>query len=255
MKTGRQDFRVSLQAAAQPKGRRLALRQPARAAVMLMLGALFMCAGAGVMRAQTTGAARRSDTQSFNDVQVSFPLNEKVELSLLGHLRWGDNLRDLIEERVGVSLNFDLHRRVSVSPGYFYIASQPTGGAHVREHRFWLSGTVRFPLPHRFAVSDRSMFERRLRQPEDSTRYRNRLQLERPVRLGRSDVRLYVATEVFYDWSVRAWRRNRFFAGASRALGRHLTGDFYYMRQSDGRGRPGDLHVIGTSWRVRPLAR
>lgn len=236
------------------KRRTLPRRLIARAAAMIALGAAFVCGGAMTARAQTS-APRRSDTQSWTDLQVAFPLHEKIELSLLGNLRVGDNLRDLIEERVGASLAFNLHRRVTLSPGYFYIATQPTGGAHIREHRFWLSGTARFPLGHGFTLSDRNMFERRLRQPADSTRYRNRLQLERPVRIGESDVRFYVADEVFYDWSVNAWRRNRFFVGASRALGRHLTGDFYYMRQSEGRGRPGDLHVIGTAWRLRPLAR
>ncbi|MEJ7712427.1 MAG: hypothetical protein WKF84_21880 [Pyrinomonadaceae bacterium] len=58
---------------------------------------------------------------------------------------------------------------------------------------------------------------------------------------------MFVADEVFYDWSVDDWVRNRFTIGVSKVFNKTFTGDLYYMRQNDGRSRPGDLHVIGTT--------
>jgi hypothetical protein len=39
--------------------------------------------------------------------------------------------------------------------------------------------------------------------------------------------------------------------GASREFNKHLTLELYYMRQNDGRARPGDLHIIGSLWRIK----
>jgi hypothetical protein len=62
---------------------------------------------------------------------------------------------------------------------------------------------------------------------------------------------LYVADEVFYDWSIDRWVRNRFTFGGTKVLNKHLTQDVYYLRQNDGVSIPGDLNVIGTTLRVK----
>jgi hypothetical protein len=100
-------------------------------------------------------------------------------------------------------------------------------------------------------LSDRNQFERRLRFPINSTRYRNRFQIEHPIKIRDTSVQLFVSNEVFYDWSFNDWVRNRFAVGVSRRFNKHFTGDVYYMRQNDGRSRPGDLHIIGATYRLR----
>jgi hypothetical protein len=45
--------------------------------------------------------------------------------------------------------------------------------------------------------------------------------------------------------------RNGVAAGASHAFNRHFTFDLYFMRQNDGRTRPGDINIIGTVLRFR----
>jgi hypothetical protein len=62
---------------------------------------------------------------------------------------------------------------------------------------------------------------------------------------------LYIADEVFYDWSLDRWVRNRFIVGGTKVLNKHLTQDVYYLRQNDGVSVPGDMNVIGTTLRVK----
>jgi hypothetical protein len=50
---------------------------------------------------------------------------------------------------------------------------------------------------------------------------------------------------------LKKFSRNRFTAGITKTLTKKLSLDVYYMRQNDGFSRPGDLNVIGTSWKVR----
>jgi len=50
---------------------------------------------------------------------------------------------------------------------------------------------------------------------------------------------------------VDDWVRNRFASGIIKPLNKNITLELYYLRQNDGRTLPGDIHAIGTTWRIR----
>jgi hypothetical protein len=128
---------------------------------------------------------------------------------------------------------------------------QPVPRRRIWENRLSLPVTVRFKL-EKFTLSDRNLFERRFRNSgARATRYRNRFMVEHPVGPDNLGLSLFVGDEVFYDWTVDRWVRNRFAAGASKVFNKHFTQDFFYLRQNDGVSVPGDLNVIGTILRFR----
>jgi len=82
-------------------------------------------------------------------------------------------------------------------------------------------------------LSDRNIFERRIRHPQiDATRYRNRLQIEHPFKIGSVQLNGFMSDEIFYDWSVNAWVRNRVAIGVGKTFNPHFTGEIYYLRQT-----------------------
>jgi hypothetical protein len=211
---------------------------------------LFLVVGFTIRAsAQSRSTLPKEDTQVWSELQVALPLQEKIELNLIGHLRLGRNVTHLVDERVGGNFAFKLGKYITLSPGYLYIATQPVAGKKGYENRPSLAATIRFSLGG-FTITDRNLFERRLRKPVNSSRYRNRLQLEHPIGIAR--LRAFIADEVFYDWSAGGWVRNRLSIGVIRKFSEHFSSEFYYMRQNDGRTRPGDLHVLGTTLRIRP---
>jgi hypothetical protein len=224
--------------------RRKIIKSTSRFFSAIAIIALFV----GIADAQSSNRAPRDDTQWWNELQITFSLN-KFDINLLGTLRIGRDL-SFVDERAGGSFTFKAGKYVTLSPGYLYIATQPVAGRKGYENRLIFAGTLRISLG-RFTISDRNQFERRFRNPVDSTRYRNRLQIEHPVEIGSVDLKLFASDEVFYDWSVNRWVRNRFSVGGSKAFNKNLTIELYYLRQNDGLSRPGDLHVIGTAFRVQ----
>jgi len=200
--------------------------------------------------AQVGAGLVKEDTQQWNDVQVSVPLNKEIDFTLSSTLRFGRNVTHLVDRRVGIAFSFKVGKYLSFAPSYTRVVMRPTANRKTDENRLSFAATVRVPLG-KFMLSDRNTFERRIRPPLDSTRYRNRLQLEHPVKFGKTALQLFVSDEVFYDWSFHDWVRNRFAIGLSRKFNKYFTGDFYYMRQNDGRSRPGDLNVIGATYRIR----
>lgn len=213
---------------------------------IVFLAVLLLCTDG---HAQTP--VPKADTQSWNEVQFTIPVSKKVDFLIQGTLRIGGNLSKAVDERWGFGFNYKLNKYVTLSELYFHREARPPNGRHEVEERLTLGATLRKPLG-KFTLSERNSVERRWRQPQvDAWRYRNRLQLEHPFTINKAKFNWFISDEVFYDWSLHDWVRNRFAVGASHVFNKHFTGDLYYMRQNDGRSRPGDVHVIGTVMRFR----
>lgn len=216
--------------------------------LLSLLVTLFLCAAANTF-AQTK--VPKADTQSWNDIQVTIPLNKKAELVFLGTVRVGGNLTTFVDEREGVRFNYLIQKYVTLQTLYFHRDAKPPNGKHEREERLTFGANLRIPVG-KFALSSRNWFERRWRNPQvDAWRYRNRVQLEHPFKIGKAKFTWLVNDEFFYDWSLHDWVRNRFGVGASHTFNKHFTLEVYGMRQNDGRTRPGDINIIGTTWRFR----
>lgn len=193
----------------------------------------------------------QTDNQLWTDVQLALPVTTQFDFNLLGTLRLGRDISHPIDERVGAGFTFRVNKYVTVSPNYIHIGMQPFAGRRVWENRLTFPVQLRFNVGD-FRLSDRNQFERRLRNSGvHSTRYRNRFQVEHPIGADKLALSLFIADEVFYDWTVDRWVRNRFSVGGSKVFNKHFTQDFYYLRQNDGVSVPGDLNVIGTTLRFR----
>ena len=219
-----------------------------------LVARLFLCAlltsFASTVLAQSV-VPLETDVQEWNDVQLAVPVTKDIDFNVLGTVRIGRDLSRPVDERIGVGFTFRAGEYLSFAPSYLHVGTQPFEGRKVWESRLSFPATLRFQA-NKFRFSDRNLFERRYRHPgTPSNRYRNRFQIEHPI--GRDAIKLsvFAADEVFYDWSVDRWVRNRFSAGMAKALNSNVTLDVYYLRQNDGVSRPGDLHVIGTTWRIR----
>jgi hypothetical protein len=196
--------------------------------------------------------SERHDNQIWNDTQLAIALSKNIDLNLLGTFRLGRNVSRAVDERIGLSFSIKSGKHLIFSSGYLYIATQPLKNQKAFENRLSFAATVKGPVGGGFVLSDRSLFERRLRHPQiDATRYRNKLQIEHSFRIGETKLNWFGADEVYYDWSFNAWVRNRFTIGVGRTFNNRFTGEVYYMRQNDGHSQPGDLNVIGTTLRFR----
>lgn len=193
----------------------------------------------------------RTDNQQWTDVQVGVPVTKLFDFNILGTLRLGRDISRPVDERIGVGFTFRAGKYVTVSPNYLNISMQPVRNRQVWENRLTFPVTLRFNVD-KFRLSDRNQIEHRIRNSGvRSTRYRNRFLIEHPIGDSKWGLSFTIGDEVFYDWSVNRWVRNRFAIGASKVFNKHFTEEFFYLRQNDGVSIPGDLNVIGTTLRFR----
>jgi hypothetical protein len=195
------------------------------------------------------------DQQLWSEVQIIKPLKDDKDLIIIGVLRFGREVQRPVDERIGGGIAFKLNRYLMLMPTYLYVDQQPYEGSRVSEHRLIINLTGKIGLG-KLTITNRNLLERRVRHNSpDFTMYRNRLQIDHPARLGKFQFKPFLADEVFYSTQIGAsgmqgWFRNRISAGIIKQISKRLTAEFFYLNQQDGNSRPGNIHAIGTQFRI-----
>lgn len=203
------------------------------------------------VNAQEASVPDNGDNQFWNDVQLTVPINKKFDLFFQGTARFDQNASRFYDRRGAIGFTYKPTAGFSVQPFYWNIEARNASGRFRTEHQFNLRAVYRFPTKS-FGLSHRSQFERRVRRPQNSWRYRPSLTFEKDLPskvIPRA--KFFVTEEVFYDSLLKRFSRNRLSAGINKTFTENFSLDIYYLRQTDGVSRPGDLNVIGTAFRFR----
>jgi hypothetical protein len=215
----------------------------------LFFALILIVCGASLANAQAT--VDRDDNQSWNDVQLTAPITGKVDFTLTANFRFGKNVTRLNDRRIAVGFVYKPTKYLAIQPFYWNIVARNASGRFRQENRLNLRATYRFPFK-KFNLSHRSWYEYRIRRPQNSWRYRPSLTFEKAIpKKFIQGATFYVSDEVFYDSILKKFSRNRFSVGVTKTLNKKLSLDVYYMRQNDGFSVPGDLNVIGASWKIK----
>ena len=151
----------------------------------------------------------------------------------------------------------------SLGAGDFAQLKQPKGhmlGDTEKEIRFAYVGLAVSSklLARQPELVGRNLIEMRIRPGNPDFRvYRNRLQIDHSAEIGSLKFKPFIADEVWYSTQPTSarpshrydWFRNRISAGIMRELTSHLHAELFYLIQSDGLSRPGNIHAVGTLFR------
>ena len=217
---------------------------------MIKILLFFALIGFSVLFADAQTLADEDDNQSWNDVQLTVPMTKEFDFYLAGTFRFGKNVTRLNDRRIAVGFIYKPNKSLSFQPFYSNIEARNANGRFRTEHRLNLRVGYRFPFK-KFGLSHRSLFEYRLRSPRNSFRYRPSLTFEKDIPKIIPKSKFFITEEIFYDSLLRKFSRNRLSVGITRTLTKNLSLDIFYLRQNDGFSRPGDLNVIGTSFKIK----
>ena len=191
------------------------------------------------------------DFQSWNDVQLTVPINKAFDFYAALTMRFGKNVSRLNDGRIAVGFVWKPTKQLSIMPFFWSIKARNARSRFRPENRLNLRAAYRFPLKS-FGLIHRSTYEYRMRAPVSTWRYRAALTFEKDLpKKFIPGAKFFFGDEVFYDSALKKFSRNRFNIGINKTLNRNLSVDVYYMRQQDGNAHPGDLNVVWMTWRVK----
>ena len=141
---------------------------------------------------------------------------------------------------------FDLNeakkRPLVVSAGYRYLVTPGSPATN----RTVLTATSHFPLKVGSLLSDTNRADLDSTNGAFKWRYRNRLQIEKSLRISSYHPVPYVSAEVYYEEQYRKWSTTELYAGSLFPIKKRYEFDLYYEHQNNtGKSPNRQLQGIG----------
>ena len=126
-------------------------------------------------------------------------------------------------------LNDEKKRFLVFETGYRYMV-EPGSPSYNRMETIM---TVNIPLAKGFLITDRNRADLDWKSSGFQWRYRNKLTIERTVRIHSYHLIPYVAAEPFYESQYEKWATTALYAGCLLPVGKHVQFDTYYEHQNN----------------------
>jgi Protein of unknown function (DUF2490) len=215
---------------------------------------LAVYAGTASSSAQGTNSEVRPESDVYLQLQPMIRI--QFVSSFSGKLTTGDwdadptfyvetALKPVLRRHLREEPDVYQERYLTFKAGYRYRTDLARGGS-AHENRAILELTSRFPLPWNMVISDRNRGEFRFIQDKPfSTRYRNRLRLERDFEQGRFECTPYIDIEVFYDTRFDQWTGRHYESGVQFPVSSSVVLEPYYLREDNSHSVPRYVNVFG----------
>lgn len=195
----------------------------------------------GMARAQTPDA----ENEVWPKVNATFELRPQTRLQVFGQLQNGEDF-PYLQWNVGAMINYRMKRiarphradideendhHLVIGAGYEYLQTTQNGSTK-RENRITVQGTGRHRPGAGLLLTDRNRFEFRWLNGGYDFRYRNKLTVDRALRVDKVRFTPYASGELFWDRNHHSWNENQYSFGVQLPYKQRLMLDTYYLHQN-----------------------
>jgi hypothetical protein len=217
-----------------------ASRQDLIRSALLVLTVLLV-AQSGAAQSGTTGPA----TQAWGALNASFELSEKTRITAVVEKHNGEE-GGYGQEKIGAVFSYRMKRfgkhlrgdvdreneyNLILGAGYEFITTDQNGSSK-REHRLLLQSTPKFVFALGFLAQDRNRIEFRWNAGTYDFRYRNRLTIDRPFKVGKVRFTPYAAGELFWDRNHHSWNETQYAFGVQWPYKKIFMLNTYVLHQN-----------------------
>jgi len=163
-------------------------------------------------------------------------------------LRFGDDSSELYYQHSDIGVSYSgLAKWLELGANYRLVLE--------KKNKDWLytntphlNATFKTDLFGRINLSDRNRLEYRDREKaDDSWRYSNKFTVKAPFEIKNFDFEAYVADEIFLDFDIGEFNKNRLSPGICFKLTKNLSLDVYYMWELDKKSKHWlNYNILGT---------
>jgi hypothetical protein len=158
-------------------------------------------------------------------------------------------LKPLIRLQKATAFDLDdaKSRPLVVTAGYRYLATPGSPSTN----RMVLTATTHFPAKPGFLVSDRNRSDLDWSNGTFKWRYRNKLEIERPLAIRSYHPAPYASVEVYYQSQYQKWSTTEIYAGCLFPIRKRFELDGYYEHQNEtGKSPNRQLHGVGLTLNI-----
>jgi hypothetical protein len=197
----------------------------------------------------TFAAVPSMDSQLWSELDATHPITADLSATGILATRLGNDLPNPTLTARGLQIDYRIGAWTASVTGYYVSIRNAQSSARTG---IWLPAAA---LTYEIgfgpvALSDRNRVEQLEGLPGSPMRYRNRASADWHLPGEHALTDLFVADEVFYDFSRDRWTRNRAQAGVQFHLTANTWLQTFYMRQNNTYGAPSRLNVLGLTVQV-----
>jgi Protein of unknown function (DUF2490) len=189
-------------------------------------------------------AAPSVDSQLWSEIDASYPIAADWSATGIFTTRLGSDLPNPTLTAGGLQIDHRVGSWTVSGTGYYVYVRNAQSGARTGVLLPAAALTYESGLGP-VTLSDRNRLEQLEGLPGSPRRYRNRMSTTWHLPSGHQMTDVFVADEVFYDFSRNRLTRNRAQAGVQFNLSPNTRLQAFYMRQNNTYGAPGQLNVLG----------
>jgi hypothetical protein len=199
--------------------------------------------------ATTFSEVNAADSQSWDEVDMTHVLNEKLSATGILTTRLGNGLPNPTLNAEGLQIDYRFGSWTSSATGYYVSVRNPETGIRTV---IWLpAAALTYNVDvGRLTVSDRNRVEQLEGIAGSPTRYRNRTSVTWSVSESGRLTKIFITDELFYDFARDRWTRNRIQAGIQCRLARDANLQVFYLRQNNTYGALNRLNVLGLTLHI-----
>ena len=138
----------------------------------------------------------------------------------------------------------DREHNLVVGVGYEYTRTTQNDKTK-NENRIIIEATPRYVPGAGFMLTDRNRLEFRWKNGSYNARYRNKLTIDRSLKLQNFSFTPYASGELFYDRNLHSWNENRYAFGVQLPYKKRLMVDLYYLRKNCTACSQDHMNVMG----------
>jgi hypothetical protein len=226
----------------------------------LWLSLFFLAASCGVVSAQ--------EAEFLPELDVYLKLNSTVRLRVQAsntreggdptQLTIGPDLelytKPLIKLKKVTSFDLDdaKTRPLVFTAGYRYLVAPGSPSTN----RMILTATSRYPMKPGLLLSDRNRSDLDWSDGKFKWRYRNKLEIEKPLAIRSYHPGPYSSVEVYYESQYQKWSTTEVYVGCLFPIRKRFELDTYYEHQNNtGKSPNSQLHGIGVTLNIYLSAR
>lgn len=228
--------------------------QKCRTTLLVAVGLVLVSGGCA--SGQTSNAA----TEAWPAVRATFEIEPRLGVQVFYEKHDGEDV-SRSQWKVGTMFSYRMKRMLQrhrddiehenlynlvVGAGYEFVQTKQSNGTK-REHRLMLQTTPKYTPGGKVLLQDRNRVEFRWVDGVYDFRYRNKLTVDRPLKVNQLRFTAYASGELFWDRNHHEWNENRYAFGVQVPYKKLLMLDSYYLRKNCTTCTPDPVSVFGIS--------
>jgi hypothetical protein len=187
------------------------------------------------------------DWQYWNEVKFKYSIHKKLDFHVKMEQRYVDDFDDFALHNYAPGIVYKVNPQFNFELNYKY-EKEKRKGDWTDEHRMEIISIIKWKWSG-FHLMVRNRIEYRSIEGDNRWRLREKLKIKKPYEIIGLRFVPFISEEIFYDFKDDEFNQNRFKAGITKEITKHLEIDLYSMYKSNrSNGDWFGVNVLGTEF-------